>query len=268
MSVASLGASTSAYSYLQSLLPQQSTSNAGAGGAADPVTELLQAFYPAGSADPSSSRPASSSGASPPAPAANVVPFSPDTMRALISIQGQQRDPNSWISSQSQALFGQFDANGDGQISKSEFENVFGSGADMAKVDGLFNALDANGDGSISQDELTSAAEQSHAHHHHHHHVHGMGGRPSGALADLMSPTDLTGATSKTSANSDGSTTTTITYADGSTVAMTTPAASSGSGSSGGGSGGESADANLLQSLIRLQAQLLSPSGPGHVSAA
>ncbi len=189
-------------------------------------------------------------------------------MGALISIQGQQRDPNSWISSQSQALFGQFDANGDGQISKSEFENVFGSGADMAKVDGLFNALDANGDGSISQDELTSAAEQSHAHHHHHHHVHGMGGRPSGGLADMLSSIDLTGATSKTSANSDGSTTTIITYADGSTVAMTTPAASSGSGSSGGGSGGESADANLLQNLIRLQAQLLSPSGPGNVSTA
>src|SRR5882757_9356027 len=173
MSVSSLGAPNSAYSYLQSLLQQQSTTS---NSALDPMQQLLAAFYPSDSTAQSTS--AASSSATTSAAAAtsggsSSVSFSPDTMASLISIQGEQWSPDNSGASQAQSLFTQFDANGDGQISKSEFESVFGSNADTSKVDGLFSALDTNGDGSVSESELTSAAQQSHAPHQHH--IHGAG---------------------------------------------------------------------------------------------
>ena len=82
-------------------------------------------------------------------------------MASLISLQGESG--GDAVAARAQSLFGASDANGDGQISKSEFETAFGSNANTSKVDGLFSALDGNGDGSVSQDELTSAAQQSHA---------------------------------------------------------------------------------------------------------
>ena len=51
MSVSSAGSSSNAYAYLQSLLQQGSTKNSDASGSADPLTELLAAFYPAGASD-------------------------------------------------------------------------------------------------------------------------------------------------------------------------------------------------------------------------
>jgi hypothetical protein len=261
MSVGTVGTSN-AYSYLQSLLQQQQSAN-GSSSASDPVTQLLSAFYPSGTGQSaSSSAAASSTAASSTATDSNAgagcFSFSPDTMASLISIQGQQWHQS--IDAQAQHVFGEFDADGDGSISKSEFEAGFGSNADMSKVDGLFSALDTNGDGSISLDELTSAAEQSHAHHHH---MHGAGPDQGGGLADLLSSTDLTGATSQTATNADGSTSTTITYADGSTVSMTTPAPSSSDASSSNSNGNANGNAsdnnisNLLERLIQLQAQLL-----------
>jgi len=140
---------------------------------------------------------------------------------------------------------------------QAEFEDAFGAGADLTKVDGLFNALDADGNGAISQDELTAAAQQSHARHHHHRHMHSSG---AGGLADtLMAATQ--GATTQTSSNADGATTTTISYADGSQVIMTIPAASAVAGSSNDGSG--AADRNAIERLIRMQAELLTPATSG-----
>ena len=53
-----------------------------------------------------------------------------------------------------QDLFSQIDTNGDGQISKSEFENALGAGGtNLAQADDVFNKLDTNGDGSVSLDE-------------------------------------------------------------------------------------------------------------------
>ena len=66
--------------------------------------------------------------------------------------------------------------------------------------------------------------------------------------------------TSQTVANSNGSSTTTITYADGSNVSMTTPASSS--SASGGSTTAGAANVpanNLLEQLIQMQAQLLNP---------
>jgi EF hand domain-containing protein len=254
MSVGSVGTS-SAYSYLQSLLQQQQSTSGSS--ASDPVTQLLSAFYPSGTGQSASASGTASSTAADSNGCAGGFSFSPDTMASLISIQGEWHQS---IDAQAQQVFSEFDTNSDGSISKSEFESGFGSNADMSKVDGLFNALDTNGDGSISLDELTSAAEQGHAHHHH---MHGAG-QGSGGLADLLSSTDLTGATSQTATNADGSTSTTITYADGSTVTMTTPASSSSdssssnsNGNSGSNPSGSSSSNNLLERLIQMQAQLL-----------
>jgi hypothetical protein len=234
------------------LQQQQSTSGSSA---SDPVTQLLSAFYPSGNGQSATSSATGSSTGADSNGCGGGFSFSPDTMASLISIQGEWHQS---IDAQAQHVFSEFDANGDGSISKSEFESGFGANADMSKVDGLFNALDTNGDGSISLDELTSAAEQGHAHHH----MHGAG-QGGGGLADLLSSTDLTGATSQTATNPDGSTSTTITYADGSTVTMTTPASSSSDSSSSnsngnsGSSSSGSSNNNLLERLIQMQAQLL-----------
>lgn len=163
------------------------------------------------------------------------------TLAALIALQGQNGANGQG------GLFSKLDADGDGKISKSEFESTLSkAGVDTSSADALFNKLDADGDDSISQSELAKARGG-----HHHHHAGGKGG-----LSSLLNSTDLTGASTKTSANSDGSSTTTITYADGSTVSMTTPAASS---TSGGTSGGTS-QSNLLEQLIKLQSQLTTQS--------
>jgi hypothetical protein len=60
--------------------------------------------------------------------------------------------------------------------------------------------------------------------------------------------------------NSDGSTTTSITYADGSKVSLTTPAASTSSTNSA-----TSSD-NLIEQLIQREAQALSASGASSLS--
>ena len=59
-----------------------------------------------------------------------------------------------------QDLFSQIDGDGDGKISKSEFENALGAGGtNLAQADDVFGKLDKNGDGSVSLDEMTSALQ-------------------------------------------------------------------------------------------------------------
>ena len=161
----------------------------------------------------------------------------------------------------SQSLFSKLDTDGDGSISKSEFESTLGqSGVDQSSADALFAKLDQNGDGSVSQSELSSAA-------HHGHHAHGAGGGGGGGDASsLLDSTGADGSQSQTATNADGSTTTTVTYADGSTVTLTTPAAqtSGGSDGDGDGSGNQASKAtanNLVEQLIKLQAQLTNQQG-------
>jgi hypothetical protein len=263
MSVSSAGASSNAYAYLQSLLPQGSMKNSDASGSADPLTELLAAFYPAGQADQagSASTAASAAATTPPASSPPCPTFSPGTLGALISLQGQQTGASDPVAARAQSLFGQFDADGDGAISKTEFESAFGSGADTTKVDGLFNALDANSDDSVSLDELTSAAQQAKGRHRHHH-MHGGGAGHAGGLTDLLSATSLAGASSQTATNADGSATTTIGYADGTKITMTAPASSAAGASSVGGSDSRTSSGgnNVIEQLIRLQAQMLAQS--------
>ena len=255
----SISASSNALSYLQQLL-QSGTSGVGATNT-DPLLSLDQTLVGADSSSQSQSV------APPVGSGSGVSSFDAGTLAALISFQGQSA--TGVVGHSPSGLFSQLDADGDGQISKSEFERALGSaGVDTQSADALFGKLDANGDGSVSQSELAKAR----GHGHHHHHVdNGDSAQGSGSqqdpLSSLLNSTDITGATSQTASNADGSSTTTITYADGTTVSMTTPAASQGSGNSNGNSTGNSSDrsnnSNLVEQLIRLQSQLVTQAASG-----
>jgi Ca2+-binding EF-hand superfamily protein len=93
-----------------------------------------------------------------------------------------------------QDLFSQIDADGNGQISKSEFENALGAGGtNVAQADDVFDKLDQNGDGSVSPDEMKSALQGAGGHHGgHHHHAHAASsdGTSDQTSADGTSNTD------------------------------------------------------------------------------
>ena len=112
--------------------------------------------------------PSSVSAATSSTPAAGATGFSqisPATMSALLAAQGQSSAATTTSASTSpsgalQDLFSQIDANGDGGISKSEFENALGAGGtNLAQADDVFNKLDTNGDGSVSMEGLQQNLE-------------------------------------------------------------------------------------------------------------
>jgi|NGEPerStandDraft_6_1074524.scaffolds.fasta_scaffold48657_2 hypothetical protein len=257
----SVGASSSALSYLQSLLQQGTSGAADAASATDPLSVLMQAM--SGSTmtpDQTNSATGSTGGAG------SCPPFGTGTMAALISLQGQSA--NSLVAQSPSQLFSKIDTDGDGKISKTEFENALtGAGASTSDADATFAKLDANGDGSITQGELPGAKGA----HGHHHHAHGGGGSQGGGgssgqdpLGQLLSGAGADGATTQSATNADGSTTTTITYADGTKIDMTSPATASNSGQSSNVTGSSSSNsaagqnnADLLQEMIKLQSQIL-----------
>ncbi|MGA9088236.1 MAG: EF-hand domain-containing protein [Bradyrhizobium sp.] len=195
------------------------------------------------------------------APASGSTGFSqisPATMSALLAAQGQSSaatPASTSPASAMQSLFSQIDGNGDGQITKSEFENALGAGGtNLAQADHVFGQLDKNGGGTVSLGELSSALRGSGGHGHHGHaHIGGSGGSggdPSSAGASATSVT-----------NSNGSTTTSLTYADGSKVTMTSavPTTSSGVASS---------SYNMIEQMIQREANAISLSAtPLSVSA-
>ena len=87
--------------------------------------------------------------------------LSPATMSALLTAQSQSSNAAAAKPSQFdalKALFSQLDADGDGQISKTEFEKALGAGGtNIAKADDVFGKMDKDGDGSIGLDEMSSA---------------------------------------------------------------------------------------------------------------
>lgn len=160
--------------------------------------------------------------------------LSSGTLGTLIAMQGQN-------GANGKGVFARLDADGDGSISKNEFETAAkNAGLDTPSADAVFGKLDANGDGSISKGELAKAMGR-----HHHHYAGGKGG-----LSQAMN-SDAAGATTKTTSNADGSSTTTVTYQDGSAITMTTPANSASGGAN---------QANLLEKLIKMQAQIANSS--------
>jgi len=215
----------------------------------------------------SNSAPAGSS--APAASPAGCSQLSPATMSALLAAQGQSSTATTTPVSTSRSdalkdLFSQLDTNGDGLISKSEFENALGAGGtNIAQADDVFSKIDKNGDGSVSLDEMSSALGSGKAHHHHHHHHvadsdgsgggTGASGTSSGTGGSTSDPLlqALSGATSTAVTNSDGSTTTSVTYADGSKVTMTSPAAAT-------SSSGATSSYNFIEQMIQREAQAIS----------
>jgi hypothetical protein len=258
MSVSSVGSSSPSV-YLQRLLQPDDSDPAGAAAPSDPLQALYQAVTGGQSGDPLAAAATSSDDGL--AASSGAPQFSPDVMKALLSLQGNQGKSPGKLES----LLGKFDTDGDGQISQSEFETAIGPDADKTRVDELFQKLDANGDGAISLDELKAALQKAHGGHHHHHSAEGAGeqGGAGGAngsdpLQALLSGAAADGTTSQSTTNADGSSTTTITYADGTKVEMTTPAAASDAGAPSANPEAPNF-ANLLKQLISLQAQLAAP---------
>jgi Ca2+-binding EF-hand superfamily protein len=190
-----------------------------------------------------------SAGRSAPPAAGGGAHISPETMSALLAAQSQSGTTFQPASREDalKDLFSKIDADGDGKITKDEFENALGAGGtNLAQADDVFGTLDKDGDGSVSLDEMSSALKGGRGRHHGHHHV--AGGNDDESNDPLLRA--LQGATGSTVTNADGSTTTSLTYADGSTVTMTKPATSSTSTTA-------TSSYNFLERLIQRQANAI-----------
>jgi Ca2+-binding EF-hand superfamily protein len=266
--VFALGAVSSALDTLQSLTSSKSSSS---------QTRALGQ----GSGNPfdvSAGAPASPSLTPPDSGPSGLSQLSPSTLNALFAAQGQSSTATASASSSPasalQDLFSKLDANGDGQIGKSEFENALGAGGtNLANADNVFNKLDKNGDGSVSLGELGSALKGAGGKGRHHHaHVDssdgsgdssGASGAAGSGAADGSNSDPLLQAlqasSGRTVTNSDGSTTTTLTNADGSTVTLTSAAATSASNIA-------TSSYNLIQQYLQNEAQSLSSSATNSLS--
>jgi Ca2+-binding EF-hand superfamily protein len=162
-----LGAASSILDGLQSLGSSKSTSGRSGSGSASSLFDFLGGSN-SKAATSASTQTSSGTGAG--------TQIAPQTMSALIAAQSDANSattaPNASYTDPLQDLFSQIDGNGDGQISKSEFENTLGAGGtNVAQADDVFSKLDKNGDGNVSLDEMKSALQGAGGHHGHHHHV-------------------------------------------------------------------------------------------------
>ena len=253
MSVSSVG-SSSPNPFVQRLLRPDDADPSDGATPSDPLLALFQAITGGNSSDPKNPKIAATTSDDGSSGSCGAPQFSPDVMKALLSVQGNQAKSPDKLES----LLGKFDTDGDGKISQSEFENAIGPDADKAKVDELFKKLDGNGDGAVSQDELKSALQKARGHHHHHG-AQSAGQQGGGdPLQALLSGASADGTTSQSATNADGSSTTTIAYADGTKVEMSTPAAAGTAAAVSFNPEGPNF-ANLLKQLISLQAQFAAP---------
>lgn len=175
-----LGAASSALDAIKSLTSTSSAQPAGGFG---------QSPFDISGGDQASASPT-------PAPASTgFSQISPATMSALLAAQGEAGSTTSAPASPADALkdlFSQIDGNGDGQISKSEFESALGAGGtNIAQADDVFGKLDTNGDGSVSLDELSSALKGAGGKGHHH--AHAAGSSDSSDSSDPGSAGDSSG---------------------------------------------------------------------------
>lgn len=178
--------------------------------------------------------------------------ISPETMSALLDAQSQSAAGSTTSAAKSRGdalkdLFAQIDGDGDGKITKSEFEEALGAGGtNLAQADSVFGKLDKDGDGSVSLNELVSALKGGKGHHRPDH----AAGDSDGSNSDPFSQA-LKGASTTSVTNSDGSVTTSLTYADGSKVTMTSAAGKSSSASA-------TSSYNFIEQMIQRQAQAIS----------
>jgi hypothetical protein len=181
-------------------------------------------------------------------------------MSALLDAQSQSSAASTTTASKSRSsalkdLFGQIDGNGDGKITKSEFEEALGAGGtNLAQADSVFGKLDKDGDGSVSLNELASALKGGKKHHER----ESSSGADGGSNSDPFSQA-LQGASTTSVTNSDGSVTTSLTYADGSKVSMTSAAGKSSSASA-------ASSYNFIEQMIQRQAQAISSAATSSLS--
>jgi Ca2+-binding EF-hand superfamily protein len=174
-------------------------------------------------------------------------------MSALLAAQSQSSAGTTTSASTSRSdalkdLFSQLDADGDGKISKTEFEGALGAGGtNIAQADKVFGKLDKDGSGSVSLDEMSSALKGAGKGHRNHH-----AGGSDNALQQAMQAASSTSVT-----NSDGSITTSLTYADGSKVTMTSAA---------GASSAATSSYNFLEQMIAREAKAVSSSATAPLS--
>ena len=181
-------------------------------------------------------------------------------MSALLAAQSQSSTDAAASAPKSRSealkdLFAQIDGNGDGKITKTEFEDALGAGGtNLKNADSVFDKLDKDGDGSVNLDELMSALKGKGRHHAH----HTGGSGENGSNADPLMQA-LQGASSTSTTNSDGSVTTSLTYADGSKVTMTSAA-------SGSSSSAATSSYNFIEQMIQRQAKAISASTTASLS--
>ena len=191
---------------------------------------------------------------------AGVGQISPATMSALLAAQSQATAASTASPSTSRTdalkdLFAQVDADSNGKLSKSEFENALGAGGtNLKQADSVFGKLDKDGDGAVSLDEMMSALKGKG----HRRHDAAGSDAPGGAGKDRLMQA-LEGASSTSVTNGDGSVTTSLTYADGSKVTMTSAAASSSSSAA-------TSSYNFIEQMIQRQAQAISSATTGSLS--
>ena len=172
--------------------------------------------------------------------------LSTDTFNSLISAQTQTQAEPASADTRSAALgrlFSALDSSGDGKISKSEFVDKLGAGGTNAtNAENVFGKIDTNGDGSVSIEELTAALSTKKK-------------KESGKAGDNSEQDPLLkalkGGSSTQTVAADGSVTTTVTYADGSKVTLTTPPSSSASSDA-------ASKYNFVERAIQQQARYLS----------
>jgi len=257
-----LGAASSAIDTLKRLISSNSASTQSTGLAQNTVSPFDTSASTATATSAGPSTPLAGSGAS---------RIAPETMGALLDAQSQSSTGSTASASASPSaalkdLFSQIDADGDGNITKSEFENALGAGGtNLAQADDVFSKLDKDSDGSVSVNEMSSALKGAGGKggHHRHHHVassdgSGDSGGSNGSSSDSLMQA-LDGATSTAVTNSDGSTTTTLTYADGSKVTMTSAAQASTSSAA-------TSSYNFIEQMIQRQAKAISSSATASVS--
>lgn len=242
-----LGAASSAIDALKALTSSKSSSaqSTGAGQNAKSPFDLL----PSGS----QSSVGSSSGSG-----GGYAQISPETMSALLDAQSQSSSGATTASKSRfnalKDLFAQIDGDGDGKITKSEFEEALGAGGtNLDNADNVFGKLDKDGDGSVSLKELASALRPR-GDHGHRDDANGVGGSGSDPFSQA-----LQGASTTSVTNSDGSVTTSLTYADGSKVTMTTAAG-------GTTSGAATSSYNFIEQMIQRQAQATSSAATASLS--
>ena len=183
-------------------------------------------------------------------------------MSALLAAQSQSSTGSTTTASTSRSdalkdLFSQIDGDGDGKITKSEFENALGAGGtNLAQADDVFAKLDKDGDGSVSLDEMSSALKGGKGHHHRS--CRKQLQRSDGSNSDPLMQA-LQGASSTSVTNSDGSMTTSLTYADGSKVTMTSAAGKARPASA-------TSSYNFIEQMIQRQAKAISSAATASLS--